>query len=122
MPIFAVILAIAGDDPARVKRTLLLIPGAAVPMVGVNLAIGSALRQGAPLPQQPAPENLNAATSSHRPLSASAREAWASALAWAQALESVWAPAWVWACELAWGAVWALALAQGQGKARNRRR
>jgi fucose permease len=36
--------AIAGDDPARLKRALLLIPGAAVLMVGVNLAIWSALR------------------------------------------------------------------------------
>ena len=36
--------AIAGDDPVRLKRALLLIPGAAVLMVGVNLAIWSALR------------------------------------------------------------------------------
>jgi fucose permease len=36
--------AIAGDDPERLKRALLLIPGAAVLMVGVNLAIWSALR------------------------------------------------------------------------------
>jgi fucose permease len=36
--------AIAGDDPARLKRALLLIPGAAVLMVGVNLAIWSSLR------------------------------------------------------------------------------
>ncbi|HEY1903967.1 MAG TPA: MFS transporter [Terracidiphilus sp.] len=36
--------AIAGDDPARLKRALLLIPGAAVLMIGVNLAIWSALR------------------------------------------------------------------------------
>ena len=36
--------AIAGDDPIRLKRALLLIPGAAVLMVGVNLAIWSALR------------------------------------------------------------------------------
>lgn len=36
--------AIAGDDPARLKRALLLIPGAAVLMVGVNLAIWSELR------------------------------------------------------------------------------
>jgi fucose permease len=36
--------AIAGDDPVRLKRALLLIPGAAVLMVGVNLAIWSELR------------------------------------------------------------------------------
>ncbi len=36
--------AIAGDDPARLKKALLLIPGAAVLMVGVNLAIWSSLR------------------------------------------------------------------------------
>ena len=36
--------AIAGDDPVRLKRALLLIPGAAVLMVGVNLAIWSAIR------------------------------------------------------------------------------
>jgi fucose permease len=36
--------AIAGDDPVRLKRALLLIPGAAVLMVGVNLAIWSTLR------------------------------------------------------------------------------
>jgi fucose permease len=36
--------AIAGDDPVRLKRALLLIPGAAVLMVGVNLAIWSAMR------------------------------------------------------------------------------
>ena len=36
--------AIAGNDPARLKRALLLIPGASVLMVGVNLAIWSALR------------------------------------------------------------------------------
>jgi len=36
--------AIAGDDPARLKKALLLIPGAAVLMVGVNLAIWSMLR------------------------------------------------------------------------------
>jgi hypothetical protein len=36
--------AIAGDDPARLKRALLLIPGASVLMVGVNLAIWSSLR------------------------------------------------------------------------------
>ncbi len=36
--------AIAGDDPVRLKRALLLIPGAAVLMVGVNLAIWSAVR------------------------------------------------------------------------------
>lgn len=39
-----IIGAIAGDDPARLKRALLLIPGAAVLMIGVNLAIASALR------------------------------------------------------------------------------
>ena len=31
--------AIAGDDPARLKKALLLIPGAAVLMIGVNLVI-----------------------------------------------------------------------------------
>jgi len=36
--------AIAGDDPVRLKRALLLIPGAAVLMVGLNLVIGSSLR------------------------------------------------------------------------------
>ncbi len=36
--------AIAGGDPLRLKRALLLIPGAAVLMVGVNLAIWSAVR------------------------------------------------------------------------------
>jgi fucose permease len=36
--------AIAGGDPLRLKKALLLIPGAAVLMVGVNLAIWSALR------------------------------------------------------------------------------
>ncbi len=36
--------AIAGDDPARLKRALLLIPGAAVLMIGVNLVIWSSLR------------------------------------------------------------------------------
>ena len=36
--------AIAGDDPARLKRALLLIPGAAVLMIVVNLAIWSELR------------------------------------------------------------------------------
>jgi fucose permease len=39
-----IIGAIAGDDPVRLKRALLLIPGASVLMVGVNLAIWSALR------------------------------------------------------------------------------
>jgi len=39
-----IIGAIAGDDPARLKRALLLIPGAAVLMVGVNLVIWSAVR------------------------------------------------------------------------------
>ena len=36
--------AIAGGDPLRLKKALLLIPGAAVVMVGVNLAIWSAMR------------------------------------------------------------------------------
>lgn len=36
--------AIAGDDPVRLKRALLLIPAAAVLMVVVNLAIWSAVR------------------------------------------------------------------------------
>ncbi|MGA2539776.1 MAG: MFS transporter, partial [Terracidiphilus sp.] len=39
-----IIGAIAGDDPARLKNALLLIPGAAVLMVGVNLVIWSAVR------------------------------------------------------------------------------
>jgi fucose permease len=39
-----IIGAIAGDDPVRLKRALLLIPGASVLMVGVNLAIWSAMR------------------------------------------------------------------------------
>ena len=39
-----IIGAIAGDDPERLKRALLLIPGAAVLMIGVNLAIWSAVR------------------------------------------------------------------------------
>jgi fucose permease len=38
-----IIGAIAGDDPARLKRALLLIPGAAVLMIGINLAISSAM-------------------------------------------------------------------------------
>jgi len=36
---------IAGGDPSRLKKALLLIPGSAVLMVGLNLAIGSALHQ-----------------------------------------------------------------------------
>jgi fucose permease len=36
--------AIAGGDPLRLKKALLLIPGAAVAMVGVNLAIWSVVR------------------------------------------------------------------------------
>jgi fucose permease len=39
-----IIGAIAGDDPVRLKRALLLIPGASVLMVGVNLAIWPAMR------------------------------------------------------------------------------
>jgi fucose permease len=39
-----IIGAIAGDDPVRLKRALLLIPAAAVLMVVVNLAIWSAVR------------------------------------------------------------------------------
>ena len=39
-----IIGAIAGDDPARLKRALLLIPGAAVLMVAVNVAIWSVMR------------------------------------------------------------------------------
>src|SRR5580698_7408117 len=35
--------AIAGGDPARLKRALLLIPGAAVLMIGINLVISSAM-------------------------------------------------------------------------------
>jgi fucose permease len=36
--------AIAGDDPVRLKRALLLIPASAVLMVGVNLVIWNAVR------------------------------------------------------------------------------
>lgn len=36
--------AIAGDDPVRLKRALLLIPGAAVLMIGVNVVIWSVVR------------------------------------------------------------------------------
>ena len=36
--------AIAGGDPLRLKKALLLIPGAAVLMIGVNLAIWSVIR------------------------------------------------------------------------------
>lgn len=36
--------AIAGGDPLRLKKALLLIPGSAVLMIGLNLAIQSALR------------------------------------------------------------------------------
>ena len=39
-----IIGAIAGDDPLRLKKALLLIPGSAVLMVGLNLIILSALR------------------------------------------------------------------------------
>jgi MFS transporter, FHS family, glucose/mannose:H+ symporter len=39
-----VIGGIAGGDPARLKKALLLIPGSAVLMVGINLAIWSALK------------------------------------------------------------------------------
>ncbi len=39
-----IIGAIAGGDPLRLKKALLLIPGSAVLMVGLNLAIRSALR------------------------------------------------------------------------------
>ena len=39
-----IIGAIAGDDPARLKRALLLIPGAAVLMIGVNVVIWSSMR------------------------------------------------------------------------------
>ena len=39
-----IIGAIAGDDPARLKRALLLIPGAAVLMMGVNLVIWTVVR------------------------------------------------------------------------------
>jgi fucose permease len=39
-----IIGAIAGGDPLRLKKALLLIPGSAVLMVGLNLAIQSALR------------------------------------------------------------------------------
>jgi fucose permease len=39
-----VIGAIAGGDPLRLKKALLLIPGSAVLMIGLNLAIQSALR------------------------------------------------------------------------------
>ena len=39
-----IIGAIAGDDPRRIRKALLLIPGSAVLMIGLNLAIQSALR------------------------------------------------------------------------------
>ena len=39
-----IIGAIAGGDPLRLKKALLLIPASAVLMVGLNLAIGAALR------------------------------------------------------------------------------
>lgn len=39
-----IIGAIAGGDPLRLRKALLLIPGSAVVMVGLNLAIQSALR------------------------------------------------------------------------------
>jgi hypothetical protein len=39
-----VIGAIAGDDPVRLKRALLLIPGAALLMAGLNVVIGASLR------------------------------------------------------------------------------
>ena len=39
-----IIGAIAGDDPARLKRALLLIPASAVLMVGVNVVIWSVMR------------------------------------------------------------------------------
>ncbi len=39
-----IIGAIAGGDPTRLKKALLLIPGSAVLMVGLNLAIMAALR------------------------------------------------------------------------------
>ena len=39
-----IIGAIAGDDPARLKRALLLIPGAAVLMIGVNLVIWTVVK------------------------------------------------------------------------------
>ncbi len=39
-----IIGAIAGNDPRRLKKALLLIPASAVLMVGVNLAIWSAQR------------------------------------------------------------------------------
>jgi fucose permease len=39
-----IIGAIAGGDPLRLKKALLLIPASAVLMIGLNLAIWSALR------------------------------------------------------------------------------
>ena len=39
-----IIGAIAGDNPLRIRTALLLIPGSAVLMIGLNLAIQSALR------------------------------------------------------------------------------
>ena len=39
-----VIGAIAGGDPLRLKKALLVIPASAVVMIGLNLAILSALR------------------------------------------------------------------------------
>jgi hypothetical protein len=39
-----IIGAIAGPDPQRLKKALLLIPGSAVLMIGLNLAMQSALK------------------------------------------------------------------------------
>lgn len=39
-----IIGAIAGDDPKRIRKALLLIPGSAMLMIGLNLAIQAALR------------------------------------------------------------------------------
>ncbi len=44
MLIFAAIVAIAGPDPRRLRKALLVIPASAVLMVGLNLAIRNALR------------------------------------------------------------------------------
>jgi FHS family L-fucose permease-like MFS transporter len=39
-----IIGAIAGGDPLRLKKALLLIPGSAVLMIGINLVVWSSLR------------------------------------------------------------------------------
>jgi hypothetical protein len=45
VPIIAVILAIASENPVRLRRSFLQIPEAAVSMVGVKMAIRPAMRE-----------------------------------------------------------------------------